>query len=390
MENSSCSSLIFMDSDKDRIEFSLVSSTNSSETRLRLDVNGETISEDMKRVELRQCDLTVVDEDGEESKVTSLREWIRVYSWFERVKAYLSPSTEIRLGIITRTRKRLATSLPSSNNNNKNGMTKRRCTTPRAKKINAISPKIKIPPSYSCSSAVSDAKRALSLSHVSCQKALPIRGEQVKQLETFIWSHLSKGKGGAMYVCGSPGTGKTMGVARAIHRIRERVRTNSPICLDVVHENAMTWHGEKDVSKALCKGLGLCDGIHGGWSMGRVRNRVLSLNSSTTSSNKKKRRMALVVIDEIDALVRTQTTGGPLHRLFEWASMPNSSLVLIGIANGVNLISKFFPRLRALRCEPELLVFEPYVTSRLLNLIYHTHTHTHINTDTTRHNLNKF
>ena len=60
--------------------------------------------------------------------------------------------------------------------------------------------------------------------------------------------------------------------------------------------------------------------------------------------------MALVVIDEIDALVHKQTTGGPLHRLFEWASLPNSNLVLIGIANGVNLISKFFPRLRALRC----------------------------------------
>jgi len=146
-----------------------------------------------------------------------------------------------------------------------------------------------------------------------------------------------------------------MGVARAIHRIRERVRSN-PLCLDVVHENAMTWHGEKDVSQALCRGLGLKK--EGGWSMGRVRDRVLSSSSGKRTTTKK---MALVVIDEIDALVHTQTTGGPLHRLFEWASLPNSNLVLIGIANGVNLISKFFPRLRALRCEPDLLVFEPYV-----------------------------
>lgn len=129
----------------------------------------------------------------------------------------------------------------------------------------------------------------------------------------------------------------------------------------------------------------------------QVRDRILNTSSSSNTNNK--RKMALVVIDEIDALVHKQTTGGPLHRLFEWASLPNSNLVLIGIANGVNLISKFFPRLRALRCEPELLVFEPYVlislspSSVFLSMCATTdnkHHHQQQQTDTMRPSSKKF
>ena len=253
---SSCSSLQFRDCDGDDIEFRVLKVEGT--TRLSMTASGETVSKDMRKVELRQRDLTVIDEDGCESKVKSFSEWIRVYSWFERVKEYLKDRTEIDMGPSSRgSRKRSAPEVfqPSQLRvqKKKKKIIRAQTSTPRSKssKKDRISPKMKSSGGRS-SDSVSDAKRALSLSHVSCQKALPIRGAQVKELETFIWSHLSKGRGGAMYVCGSPGTGKTMGVARAIHRIRERVRSN-PLCLDVVHENAMTWHGEKDVSQALCR-----------------------------------------------------------------------------------------------------------------------------------------
>ena len=163
----------------------------------------------MRKVELRQRDLMIVDEGGCESKLKSLNEWIRVYSWFERVKMYLSDVVD--MGSSFRgSRKRNAPEMfqPSQKKKKKKTTTQAATTTPRAKtnKNDRISPKMKSSGGVSSSGSISDAKRALSLSHVSCQKALPIRGAQVKELETFMWNHLSKGRGGAMYVCGSPGT----------------------------------------------------------------------------------------------------------------------------------------------------------------------------------------
>ena len=209
-----CSSLLFRDCDGDDIEFRVLK-VEGGKTRLSMTASGETVSKDMRKVELRQRDLTVIDEDGCESKVKSFSEWIRVYSWFERVKEYLKDRTEIDMGPSSRgSRKRSAPEVfqPSQLRvqKKKKKIIQAQTSTPRSKssKKDRISPKMKSSGGISSrsSDSVSDAKRALSLSHVSCQKALPIRGAQVKELETFIWNHLSKGRGGAMYVCGSPGT----------------------------------------------------------------------------------------------------------------------------------------------------------------------------------------
>ena len=73
-----------------------------------------------------------------------------------------------------------------------------------------------------------------------------------------------------------------------------------------------------------------------------------------------------------------------LYRLFEWASRARSSLALVGIANSIDLTDRFLPRLRQkLRefaesssntstvCfpEPELLLFEPYSSMELQEII---------------------
>ena len=73
-----------------------------------------------------------------------------------------------------------------------------------------------------------------------------------------------------------------------------------------------------------------------------------------------------------------------LYRLFEWASRPRSSLALLGIANSIDLTDRFLPRLRqklreladansegAQTClpEPELLLFEPYSSAELKDII---------------------
>lgn len=76
---------------------------------------------------------------------------------------------------------------------------------------------------------------------------------------------------------------------------------------------------------------------------------------------------SVVVLDEIDHLITKEQD--VLYRLFEWASQPDSHLVLIGIANALDLTDRLLPRLRAKSCEPCLLNFSPYTVKEVTEII---------------------
>jgi cell division control protein 6 len=76
---------------------------------------------------------------------------------------------------------------------------------------------------------------------------------------------------------------------------------------------------------------------------------------------------SVVILDEIDSLItRDQDV---LYKIFEWASLPDSRLVLIGISNALDLTDRVLPRLRAKSCEPQLLNFNPYQVSEISSII---------------------
>jgi len=80
------------------------------------------------------------------------------------------------------------------------------------------------------------------------------------------------------------------------------------------------------------------------------------------------RKMILVVLDEIDQLdCKSQEI---LYTLFEWPSLPNSRLVLIGIANALDLTDRILPRLQShVRCRPQLLHFPPYSKDQIVTIL---------------------
>lgn len=77
--------------------------------------------------------------------------------------------------------------------------------------------------------------------------------------------------------------------------------------------------------------------------------------------------MHVIVLDEIDHLLtRDQEV---LYKLFEWAAIPSSRLILIGIANALDLTDRFMPRLRARNVEPQLLHFNPYNVDEIITIL---------------------
>lgn len=81
-----------------------------------------------------------------------------------------------------------------------------------------------------------------------------------------------------------------------------------------------------------------------------------------------KHKMLLLVLDEMDQLEsRKQSV---LYSIFEWPSIPDSKLILIGIANALDLTDRILPRLQA-RCElkPALMHFAPYSKQEISDII---------------------
>ncbi|KAJ8958831.1 hypothetical protein NQ318_019593 [Aromia moschata] len=82
---------------------------------------------------------------------------------------------------------------------------------------------------------------------------------------------------------------------------------------------------------------------------------------------KKSDKMTLLVLDEIDQLENKNQS--ILYTVFEWPSKPHSRLVLIGIANALDLTDRTLPRLQA-SCElkPQLMHFAPYTKQQIVQI----------------------
>lgn len=73
-----------------------------------------------------------------------------------------------------------------------------------------------------------------------------------------------------------------------------------------------------------------------------------------------------MVLDEIDQLCTRENN--VLYSLFEWAHSFNS-LVVIGIANALDLTTRFLPRLTMKGYNPQILTFEPYKINEITAII---------------------
>jgi cell division control protein 6 len=84
-------------------------------------------------------------------------------------------------------------------------------------------------------------------------------------------------------------------------------------------------------------------------------------------SKKKTKTSYLITLDEIDHILTLDLE--ILYKLFEWSLQKSSRLILIGIANALDLTDRFLPRLKARNLKPQLLPFLPYTASHIKTII---------------------
>ncbi|KAK1116848.1 hypothetical protein K0M31_018010 [Melipona bicolor] len=193
-----------------------------------------------------------------------------------------------------------------------------------------------------------NARKAL---HSSVPETLPGRENELQKLQEFMEEHLKNETSGSLYVSGPPGTGKTACLSKLI------LKTEFKSKLKVVYINCTTMKSAATIYAKIVQELGLTVSKSG-------KNSKAVVEKYLSSNNK----MLLLILDEIDQLESKKQS--VLYSIFEWPSIYNSKLILVGIANALDLTDRILPRLQA-RCElkPKLMHFSPYTKQEICNII---------------------
>nr|XP_048306722.1 cell division control protein 6 homolog isoform X2 [Myodes glareolus] len=183
---------------------------------------------------------------------------------------------------------------------------------------------------------------------------LPAREKEMDVIRAFLKKHICGKKAGSLYLSGAPGTGKTACLSRILQDLKE-VEDFETIML-----NCMSLRSAQAVFPAIAREIGqekICRPAG--------KDLMRKLEKQLTAE---KGPMIVLVLDEMDQL--DSKGQDVLYTLFEWPWLSNSRLVLIGIANTLDLTDRILPRLEAREnCKPQLLNFPPYTRNQIAAIL---------------------
>ncbi|KAI4699813.1 hypothetical protein J4E81_004841 [Alternaria sp. BMP 2799] len=184
----------------------------------------------------------------------------------------------------------------------------------------------------------------------SAPTALFGRDTERRELAAFITSRTKAKTSGCIYVSGPPGTGKSAFVNDVCRTVSadESVRTGYINCMSV--KNAT------DLYRTLLEDFVDITEVAEGDEMEALRTVFMQRQTSY-----------VVTLDEVDHLLELDVE--LFYNIFEWSLQKASGLVLVGIANALDLTDRFLPRLKARGLKPQLLPFLPYNAAQISSVI---------------------
>ncbi|KAJ6263425.1 Cell division control protein [Drechslerella dactyloides] len=178
------------------------------------------------------------------------------------------------------------------------------------------------------------------------------RDKERTQLSDFLAEKLANKTGGCMYVSGPPGTGKSALLAEVIADLA----TDG---IKMVYVNCMATKDPKSIYSKLAEDFLGDESILG--------NYVDALEQLFVPKKKSDAAVSIIVLDEMDSLLTKDQE--ILYKIFEWSFAKTSKLVLVGIANALDLTDRFLPRLKARNFEPTLLPVLPYSAEQIATVV---------------------
>uniref|UniRef100_A0A1Y9H2N6 Cell division control protein n=1 Tax=Anopheles dirus TaxID=7168 RepID=A0A1Y9H2N6_9DIPT len=181
---------------------------------------------------------------------------------------------------------------------------------------------------------------------------LPEREKEYDELVTFVERVLATDASGSLYISGPPGTGKTATLQRILNHGSFAKK------LKPIYINCTSIKSVGSIYKKIAEELGL-----------KVSGATEKLYQGAIEAHlQRKHKTIMLVLDEIDQLSSSKQT--ILYSIFEWPARPTARLILIGIANALDLTDRLLARLQA-RCElkPHLIQFLPYTKQQIVTIL---------------------
>ena len=201
----------------------------------------------------------------------------------------------------------------------------------------------------------------LALSLATTPGSLPCREAERGKIYDFVEQAINEGvacRGRSVYISGVPGTGKTATVREVIRALRKKSRDGYLPRFNHVELNGLRLQTPAHAYSAIAEELlgerlsphRACEVLDARFKEGRGGDG----------------RVTILVADEMDLLVtRSQQL---LYNLFDWPTHRASRLVILGIANTLDLPERLLPKISS-RLGNNKVVFKPYTADQLKKIV---------------------
>ncbi|KAJ8277895.1 hypothetical protein GJAV_G00081370 [Gymnothorax javanicus] len=201
-----------------------------------------------------------------------------------------------------------------------------------------------------------EARERLHVSSVP--ESLPCREQEFQDIYSFVESKIIDGTGGCMYISGVPGTGKTATVHEAIRCLQHASDLDEIPSFHFIEINGMKMTDPHQAYVQILQKL---------TEQKATPDHAATLLEKRFSNPAPTKEATVLLVDELDLLwTRKQNV---MYNLFDWPTRRHARLVVLAIANTMDLPERIMINRVASRLGLTRMSFQPYTFKQLQQII---------------------
>ncbi|KAI8349375.1 P-loop containing nucleoside triphosphate hydrolase protein [Mortierella sp. GBAus27b] len=202
-------------------------------------------------------------------------------------------------------------------------------------------------------------EHARRLLHVKAvPDSLPCREDEFLEIQGYLENAIEEGTGSCIYISGVPGTGKTATVHEVVRSLQAKSAEGELSDFQFVEINGMKVTEPTYAYVLLWKALS---------GQKATANHALQLLEKQFSAPGPKRPPCVVLMDELDLLVTAKQT--VMYNFFEWPSWLHSRLIVVAVANTMDLPERMLSNKISSRLGLTRINFQPYTYQQLVKIV---------------------
>ncbi|XP_023650584.1 origin recognition complex subunit 1 isoform X2 [Paramormyrops kingsleyae] len=229
-------------------------------------------------------------------------------------------------------------------------------TTPRTPRHATPSIPARSLPARKPRNVLEEARERLHVSSVP--ESLPCREQEFQDVYSFVESKIVDGIGGCMYISGVPGTGKTATVHEVIRSLQQAAELDEIPAFHFIEINGMKMTDPHQAYVQILQKL---------TDQKATADHAAALLAKRFNNPAPKKETTVLLVDELDLLwTRKQNV---MYNLFDWPTRRHARLVVLAIANTMDLPERIMINRVASRLGLTRMSFQPYTFKQLQQII---------------------